>query len=269
MQPNPEELVSPLLFLLTLGLMLFGLGLGVLAIQLIQGRHPQSGPPLPPAVGRRELFVGLGLFLLASIIVAGLTEAIGVELDASRQLALSAALMAVAIYPALRSSIAADRLDALGWVSPGSGRGLRTGIMVWFLLMPLFFGFNLFWSQAWVFFTGELPVQDVKDLISTSGEGSGIIFLLVVFLMPFLEELLFRGVLLNSLRSRFGAAFAIGASSLVFAALHGPAASGPIFVLALAMGGAMVLSGNLFVPFALHAMNNGVQIVLLSFSTSL
>lgn len=165
--------------------------------------------------------------------------------------------------------MAAGRLEALGWVSQGGGRGLRTGIMIWFLLIPLFFGFNLFWVQLWSFFTGELPVQDVKELISGSEEGSGLVFLLAVFLVPFLEELMFRGILLNSLRARMGVRGAVLASSLIFALLHGPAAFGPIFILALAMGTSMAVSGNLFVPFAIHAMNNGVQLILLSVASQL
>ncbi len=266
---DPSEIQSPFFLILSLGMMLFGAGMGVLAVQMIKGRHPRTGPPIPPAVGRREVLGGLLLFIIANLAIGGLMVAVDLELDAARLLALSAVLMALASYPALRSSLAANRLDALGWVSRGTGRGLRTGIMAWFLLMPLFFGFNLFWVQVWVFFTGELPVQEVKDLISGGQEGSALVFLLAVLLIPFLEELVFRGILLNSLRPRLGAAWAIGLSSLVFAMLHGLAASGPIFVLALAMGAAMVLSGNLFVPFALHAMNNGVQLVLLSFASEL
>lgn len=89
--------------------------------------------------------------------------------------------------------------------------------------------------------------------------------LFAVVLAPFLEELLFRGILLLWLRRLFGPWPAILLSSAVFAVLHVDAwpAPIPLFVLALFLGYLTYRTSSLVAPIVLHATFNGVSMLVL------
>lgn len=80
----------------------------------------------------------------------------------------------------------------------------------------------------------------------------------VVAAAPVLEEWLCRGMILESLRMRWGRTVAWVGSSLFFALLH----LDPLYVVnAFAMGAVLgfvrLRTGSLFAPMVLHALNNG------------
>ncbi len=60
----------------------------------------------------------------------------------------------------------------------------------------------------------------VKDLENASGATRAALAAVALFIAPVAEELLFRGLLLRSLRRRFTPAVAIGIQAIVFAAVH-------------------------------------------------
>lgn len=83
---------------------------------------------------------------------------------------------------------------------------------------------------------------------------NAITFVALVVLAPIGEELVFRGLLLRAWTARHGAAYAIGASSLLFAIFH-------VDVLGAFVFGAVLCllaraTGGLWVPIAVHALNN-------------
>ena len=80
-------------------------------------------------------------------------------------------------------------------------------------------------------------------------------------LAPLAEELTIRGLLFGGLASRFGVLPAAILSGIVFGALHGD----PIFFSILAIEGCFIAlayaaTGNLFVPIALHAATNAINL---------
>jgi len=79
-----------------------------------------------------------------------------------------------------------------------------------------------------------------------------------VLLAPIAEEFLFRGFLLPRLSGQLGPAWALGLSSLAFASLHQYQGVFMIFVLfmALIVGWTRLRTGSLFVPIALHMLQN-------------
>jgi membrane protease YdiL (CAAX protease family) len=81
--------------------------------------------------------------------------------------------------------------------------------------------------------------------------------------MPFVEELLFRGLFYRWLRERWGVAAAVAVSALSFSALHGI----PQLIPALALFGAVLAlvyekSGSLWPAIVVHALFNCVGVVL-------
>ncbi len=106
---------------------------------------------------------------------------------------------------------------------------------------------------------------------SDSSEGSGpwatvVVVLSTVVVAPITEELTFRGVLLGWFRTWRSDAYAIGASSLLFALVHLHYGFGMLLVLShgAVFGWVRLRTGGLLAPIALHMLINGASLFLLS-----
>lgn len=90
----------------------------------------------------------------------------------------------------------------------------------------------------------------------------GIVFVLMVLIGPFCEEVMFRGVLFPWLSHRLGLWGGLGLHSLIFALIHGHAATFfPLFVLSLFLGGIYMVRRNIMAAFWMHAVFNGVSLL--------
>lgn len=108
------------------------------------------------------------------------------------------------------------------------------------------------------------PVSDSPSLTVLFGsDATGVLLtvLMVVLVGPFVEELLFRGVLLTALDERLGGVVAILLSAPVFAMLHGSLWSFvPLTFLGIALGWLTVSRRSLWPAVVLHAAYNGVLV---------
>ncbi|MEG2181470.1 MAG: type II CAAX endopeptidase family protein [Oscillospiraceae bacterium] len=85
--------------------------------------------------------------------------------------------------------------------------------------------------------------------------------LLYVLLPAFMEELLFRGLILSRL-SQFGEWFAIIVSSILFSAAHGDVSRFPsIFLLAILLAFTASRTRSLVIPTLIHFLNNALAMV--------
>ena len=85
---------------------------------------------------------------------------------------------------------------------------------------------------------------------------------------PVVEELVFRGAIMQSLR-RFGDTFALFVSSLLFGLVHGNLVQAPMaFVTGLAIGYFVLRTGSLRTGMAIHFVNNALAVVLSAISAS-
>ena len=84
-----------------------------------------------------------------------------------------------------------------------------------------------------------------------------------VILAPVLEELIFRGVILGTVRSRWGAVPAIAASALLFGIIHGvPQQVINAAAIGVVLGGIYVATDSIVAVIVLHAINNGLSYAL-------
>lgn len=98
----------------------------------------------------------------------------------------------------------------------------------------------------------------------TSPMGIGMSLLQTAFVPAFIEEFAIRGVVLQSLR-RYGDAFAVVASSAVFALMHGNMIQIPFaFIAGLAIGYAVIKTGTMWTGIIIHFLNNSMAILSLS-----
>ena len=94
----------------------------------------------------------------------------------------------------------------------------------------------------------------------------------VIFIVPVLEEILFRGFLQTALKKSLGVFLSIILSSALFASFHFALSQGmnnfnivgTLFILSLFLGFIRERQGNLLPSIALHATFNGISILMLS-----
>lgn len=127
-------------------------------------------------------------------------------------------------------------------------------------------GFCILLAGGWLthLLAGQHPVQqDVTVMASHAALGLRLLLvLMVVGVAPFVEELVFRGVLLSGLARRLPMAWAVVISALIFGTAHLPDFSfawypvPALIVLGLVLGWLRVYSHSLWPSITLHATNN-------------
>lgn len=112
------------------------------------------------------------------------------------------------------------------------------------------------------------PEQAVADVAAGSKSVAEqlLIALSVAVLAPIIEEIIFRGMLLNVLRKHWGAWLSIVVSAAVFASVHlldpGAIAVVPgLFLLGLVLGWAALRRGDLSLAAALHSGINLIAVI--------
>jgi membrane protease YdiL (CAAX protease family) len=90
-----------------------------------------------------------------------------------------------------------------------------------------------------------------------------VIIFMATVVAPLSEEVVFRGILQSLIGSHTQRPWlAIGATSLLFAMVHGnPTHWPPLFVLSLGLGYSYEKSGSLWRPIFMHALFNGITVV--------
>lgn len=88
-------------------------------------------------------------------------------------------------------------------------------------------------------------------------------------LAPFAEEIFFRGLLYQWLRSRWGVGIGIAVSGLIFGIVHvEPSVAVAAAILGMILAWTVVKSGSIWPAVVIHAINNSVQIALLYLALS-
>lgn len=91
-------------------------------------------------------------------------------------------------------------------------------------------------------------------------------FLRVVVVAPIIEELIFRGIILNGLRKNYPAFTAVFFSGLLFSLFHlNPWQMPATFVLGLLLGWIMIRTRNIILAIIGHAMNNLLVLIMVTY----
>jgi uncharacterized protein len=222
--------------------------------------HPEVFPSAPWGV-RESVFTALmaGMFLALAALSAGGGSAVVTRASLETSLVFYAAIVLFTIGFLVFTNNDVPAMFGLG----GAGwlRSMPTALWGLALFLPLI------QAVQWAVYSvggGETAPQPVvvfllehrgwRDLLAVS--------LVAIVAAPLTEELVFRGCVHGALRARFGRAAAIFASAVVFAVIHGHAASLPgLFLLAVCLSLLYEASGSLWVPVIAHAAFNAVGIV--------
>lgn len=233
---------------------------GASASPVTPGAAPQLRERRFPTVG--DVLAMLGIALGAQIIVSVLAMLVllvagyGTDLTSLAPQALGR-LQAGLYFISMSAALA----GVLYYRRVRGGRGRWAG----FALR----GFNpalLLWAFVLIFAVGvvlEPLLRLLPDVKMDVGRGGWTILMLVVF-APIFEELLCRGVVLGSLRARYGVTVAWLVSSLFFGVLHvQPAQVVSASVIGLILGFVYLSTESLWSVMILHALNNAVAYLML------
>lgn len=141
--------------------------------------------------------------------------------------------------------------------------GLKDMLKTWFLawLVSLFYMFFVIDSG--------ITVPENKLLIILQNPSLIMLILniiLIAVVAPFVEETLFRGLLLGSLRTYCGPWTAIVISAAIFSALHLELLGFvPRLILGIALGYLYVKHNSILPSIALHAFNNLLAVLVITF----
>ena len=138
-------------------------------------------------------------------------------------------------------------------------------------------GFNpilILWGFVLVLITGIViePVlnlfpESFLELLNQMGAKGGWSVLMLVVLAPIMEEVLFRGILLESVRSKYSSGRAIVVSALMFGVIHIiPQQVVNAFVIGLILGYIYVRTESLWPVIIIHALNNAMAYVVMQWS---
>lgn len=87
--------------------------------------------------------------------------------------------------------------------------------------------------------------------------------LLVVIIAPFIEEIIFRGLLLQTLCKKIGTVFGSLITAVIFSILHFPwQGIIPAFILGLIINGLFIKSKTLWATIGFHILNNAVAFTI-------
>ena len=138
-------------------------------------------------------------------------------------------------------------------------------------------GFNpmlILWGFVLVLITGIViePVlnlfpESFHKLLKQMGSNGGWSVLMLAVLAPVLEEILFRGILLEAVREKYSSGRAIVVSALMFGVIHIiPQQVVNAFVIGLILGFIYVRTDSLWPVIIIHALNNAMAYVIMQWS---
>ncbi len=252
---------------LALGLALAGVGLAMTPFAMALARR------LWPE--RSVFFARWGFTHLALLVLIFFVASVGVgllwpmpesgELGLLGQFGLMGLIYLVVSAAIVRFAVRLepDPRKALGFERGGNLRSVGLAVLVYLILLPGLMGLTLFWPSLLQLLGEDVGPQDVLvGFFELEGGALAIAVLCGTLVMPFFEELVFRGFLQPLLVQNFRDRGGVVLTSVVFGAMHGFTAFLPIFALSLMLGGVALRTRRLVSCWAMHALHNGLMIGL-------
>lgn len=232
------------------------------------GALPPEPPLEAPGWGWRAVGATLALTVAAalalSLIARGAVASLGLEVEASL-VSPALFLVAVGVYLAVIAGVYLFAARRAGWAALGLR---RAGWLNFALVAPVFI-LELAALAAANSLVGMLVggFENPQVDAITGGQAVGplelaMLLVLVAGLVPFAEELFFRGMLYPLLRRRMGPVAAVIANAALFSLAHFiPLLLPGLFVVGLFLAYMRERSGSIWPSVCLHALQNGLALI--------
>ena len=137
------------------------------------------------------------------------------------------------------------------------------------LYLHYFILFILFIECVGLYLPGLLE-EPFSEMVFSNAHSRFVLFLSVVLFAPVFEELIFRALMFNGLKEKFGVVAAIFIPAIIFALAHWGQYSFwicflAVFPMGVLFGYARLKSNTLTLPIALHLVNNLMAFLFLYF----
>lgn len=216
--------------------------------------------PVPEPVPTGSAVTALGANRAALTIL--LVQAVGTPLlmvwaglDMVIALVISLAVNVTLLLTVFRREFAALRADSR-WRTPPNW-GLALGVFA------VAFIASRAWSAAAAALMPSLPMADTVSQLSSSSAGAWLMVLTGGVLVPVMEEIAFRGLMLRGHERAAGFTVAALTTAFAFALAHGvPLSVAGILPLAYALGRLTQHTGSLWNSVIVHVLNNGLVLLL-------
>lgn len=153
-------------------------------------------------------------------------------------------------------------LEAFGFSSPRLGRTLLLALLVGVVVLPIAWSLSHLSARTLEMLRIKVELQQaVQTLQMTESPWHRLYFgLVAIFLAPFVEELVFRGILYPALKQSGRRRLALWGTSLLFAASHANMMTFvPLTFLALILTLLYETTGNLTAPIVTHSLFNAAN----------
>lgn len=198
------------------------------------------------------------------LIAAAILTATGVRLPQSR-VALTVALIVLQnaafmvgiwLFGLRRHKVGIDRLGLRPYLA-------RTGCSYAAFAWLMSLGFNLFYSGVVTSVFGRRIEQTaVLPLFGGGLPGFALALVLAALLVPFVEEMFFRGFVFPGLARRFGRVAGVVLSGVLFGAAHlSPDSFIPLSFMGIVLSLLYSATGSLYPGIILHSINNSVALL--------
>lgn len=231
-----------------------------------------------PAPGQTRFSVGtvfaswLACFLAASVLLVAISSAAGYGGDDSDTWPMWLVVMSFAVQwgPFLLALVWLSQRDATGRfvddyrlrVRPIDALGLPVGVLSQLVLVPLvYLPLEALFPDT---FDSDKVEERARELWDRAHGGWLVALVLVVAVgAPIVEELVYRGLILQTLQSRVDDLLALVLSAAFFAAIHFTPVEFPgLFAFAIVLGLCFQRTGRLGMAIAAHMSFNAVGLVL-------
>lgn len=228
---------------------------------------PPPGRPWLPEVA----FLALAIFLLCTVTVPPLLVKVfgsGNGADPSPAVGVAATALANVLGIALTLVLARRRYHATAAdlaLDRPAARVVAFGVAAILLAFPAFLGVSFLNLRL----TEALGMQPNQALVQTLLDDRAFltrpwVLASIVFVVPFCEEVLFRGLLQRALRVAMPAAASIAATAFLFAVVHDPQSLVPVFTIGVVLGVIVERTGSVWASTAAHAVFNAINLWLIA-----
>ena len=269
----PTEVSWSFAFLVLLAGALISLILNRVLIRSWRRFHG-PGPEVPsfmPEVGFMTLAVFIALTLAGPLIAAGARQFLEQDTPPSLDTNVWITVMINSSVVLLSYAMAKGRFGATASAF-GFQRPTPAVFPMALLLLaagaPLYLGVNVLNEK----FLSAFDLERNQALVQALQQDEGLrtnpwLLVLIIGIVPILEEFIFRGAIQRSLKALLGPVVAILATSLMFAIIHDVQSTLPIFVVGMALGAIAEVTGSTWAcAFAHSAFNAGMILRILSTS---
>jgi len=222
-------------------------------------RQRDIAPPVPLKKALDAVWpVPCGLLLF---VVYGLL--LGAAMIAIQESLLNTARMALASAVLVGVAVGAVGLPRLLCSTVGVGRAIALGALTFAAALPVVYGIAYVESL----FVGEMPQQDMVLRIGRGGVGVRELVFMAGAVAPFIEEIIFRGLIYGGVSRSRGPRYALHFSALIFGVVHyNPwVAILPMVALGYFLGALVQRTGSVLACFVAHALFNLLSVAVLVF----